>query len=150
MIKEIKWEIDDRYTVKSDGHIYNKKGLKLKCRVTKMGYLDIRINKKTYLMHRMIAIAFLGETTKRCVNHINGNKTDNRVENLEWVTHKENTNHAWLNGLSKGRGKIILDTVNGIYYNSAKEASNMLSISHSTIKSSCNGRCKNYLNLKYV
>lgn len=50
--------------------------------------------------HILVAKTFIPNTeNKRCVNHKNSIRTDNRVENLEWVTHKENTHH----GISKGR-----------------------------------------------
>ena len=76
----------------------------LKPYVTKQGYLYITLaNNGTYKntrIHRIIAETFIPNNDKDLqVNHINGNKKDNRVDNLEWVTCKENINKAWEMGL---------------------------------------------------
>jgi len=75
------------------------------------GYLFLSLRKNgssmTIFIHRAVAMAFIHNSdNKRTVNHINGIKTDNQVENLEWNTHKENINHAWENGLSVSREGI--------------------------------------------
>ena len=70
------------------------------------GYSCVALTKnsiqKGYFMHRVIAKAFIpNPENKPMINHINGVKTDNRIENLEWVTRSENTIHAFATGLNK-------------------------------------------------
>lgn len=70
------------------------------------GYLIVRLcsgkkeNQKNRSVHSLVAEAFIPNPyNKKCVNHIDGNKKNNRVDNLEWVTHRENTQHAIRTGL---------------------------------------------------
>jgi len=70
------------------------------------GYPSIclRINKKTInkRIHRLVAEAFIpNPDNKKTINHIDGNKQNNHVSNLEWCTQKENVQHAYRIGLSK-------------------------------------------------
>lgn len=70
------------------------------------GYLEVRLTingKRTYFtVHRLVATAFIPNPGKKPqINHINGIKTDNRVENLEWVTNSENQRHAYKTNLKQ-------------------------------------------------
>lgn len=75
------------------------------------GYLTVNLYQKTvevgkyvcknYKVHRLVAIAFIpNPENKAQINHINGLKSDNRVENLEWCTNYENRQHAIKTGLA--------------------------------------------------
>lgn len=69
--------------------------------INNMGYYVFRLKGESLLVHRFIANKFLNKgKSKTQVNHKNGIKTDNRVENLEWVTPLENINHAFDNDLN--------------------------------------------------
>jgi hypothetical protein len=66
------------------------------------GYLYVRTPKGNLAVHRLVASAFLkNKENKKTVNHKNCIKTDNRLENLEWMTHRENMKHAEGNNLIK-------------------------------------------------
>jgi hypothetical protein len=63
-------------------------------------YLQVNGKVCRELVHRLVAMAFLPTVASgRHVNHMDGNKLNNRVDNLEWATPRENTRHAWRTGL---------------------------------------------------
>lgn len=103
---------ENLYWISRDGEVVNKR-LKIKAfKIDKNGYRTIGIwsNSKQYFFRisRLVALAFIENLeNKPCVNHINGIKTDNRVENLEWCTITENNRHSWRIGNSKVSQKSI-------------------------------------------
>lgn len=105
-----RWEISKRDSKRW------RLGITLKKKVTEQGYETVHLRNKLEdkeswpPVHRLVAIAFLPNTEdKPTVNHINGNKLDNTIENLEWATHSEQTIHAFANDLMYVRGHTLYD-----------------------------------------
>lgn len=92
---------------------------------------------KTWLVHRLVAFAFLPlEESKNYVNHKDGNRLNNNIENLEWCDHAENNNHAFDNRLIKTGQEIILlnkVTKETHYFRSKTKASEFLGKYHGFI-----------------
>lgn len=113
-------------------------------RLDRGGYHTVRLNKpniksSTQYVHRLLGFAFIeNPLNKCCINHIDGDKLNNSIENLEWVTTAENMQHAYNIGLSKIQAKSVYDTCTGKVYASIKEAAKALNINY--------GTCRNYLN----
>lgn len=87
--------------------------------MNRYGYMAVKLCKlgkcRQRLVHRLVALAFLPfDDVRGQVNHIDGDKTNNRVDNLEWVTGKENMKHAWETGL------VNADHLQGSKHHNAK------------------------------
>ena len=68
------------------------------------GYLRVKVDGKSLRLHILVALAFLpNPDNKPTVNHIHGNKYDNRASQLEWATYSEQIQHVWDTGLRKVR-----------------------------------------------
>lgn len=114
----------DRETTHNYGGIAIKKGKILKTQL-KGGYHGVTLVKngitKYTFLHRIVAMAFKkNPKNKPCVNHKDGNKSNNSSKNLEWVTYLENQTHADKTGLRdvrghlNGRAKLTIDNVHDI------------------------------------
>lgn len=127
-------ELKDYY-INSYGDIIGikRKGMQLlKPKLSNNGYLTVGLrdehgNRKYYFVHRLVAFTFLknprGNYTQ--VNHIDGDKTNNSSENLEWTDQRGNTIHAYKNGLIKNvlqPGKLYKHGIKIATTKSKKEA----------------------------
>lgn len=104
-------EIYEDGTIKSINRVINTasgprkyKGKKLSTKPTGNGYPHVTFNYdgeyKGFNVHRLLALCFIpNPNDKPCVNHIDGNKMNNSLDNLEWCTHVKNIRHAYKNGL---------------------------------------------------
>jgi hypothetical protein len=116
------------------------------------GYLFVglckngKIRSRCYI-HRLVAETFLpNPNNKPCVNHIDGNKQNNCLSNLEWVTYEENNKHAYKTGLKQPTKKtqksvIATNLVTGeeLYFDGIREAGRQLNIYHQSIQKICKG-----------
>lgn len=89
-----------KYSIDTNGVVVNETtGDILKGRI-KNGYHLVCINQQYHAVHRFVAMAFIKrDNNKNFVNHKDGNKSNNHVDNLEWCTHQENMKHAKDTGL---------------------------------------------------
>ena len=141
------------YEVSSAGRIRNlKSGQIMNLNNHSKGYLNITLTKdkkpKTFKVHRLVAQAFISNPeNKPQVNHIDGNKHNNKVENLEWCTDFENRSHAYNSGLRKMKEliKVKMFSLEGnliAEFPSISEASRKTGINVGNISRCCNGGCK--------
>jgi hypothetical protein len=120
---------------------------------SKNGYLRVKITingmGKSYSVHRLVAATFLGESKELEINHKDGDKTNNKIENLEYCTRSENMLHAYRNGLkvapsgknhNKAKGVCQIKNNKIIrYYDYMSEVDNY-GFSHSKVCLCCQGK----------
>lgn len=111
---------DNNYMISNLGNVYSKRNkIILKPYKTRKGYLRIMLsNKKRYLIHRLVAQAFIPNPENAPqVNHIDGNKQNNSVYNLEWCTQSENMQHCLKTGLKiMPKGKEVYNAKTVLQY----------------------------------
>ena len=112
----------------------------------RLGYMCVNLSRKTFKVHRLVAIAFIDNPNGfRCVNHKDEDKTNNKVENLEWCSYKYNNNYGTRNArISQNGGrKIAQYSLDGELiktWNSAAEAARHYKVRRTTIAGCCAGR----------
>ena len=127
------------------------------------GYRNVMLfnnGRKMLYVHRLVAEAFIEKVEgKDFVNHKDGNKSNNNVDNLEWCNRSENMLHANSiglcnqydrNGNKNPATKIVLDISTGVFYETMKEAANLYKISVGFLSSMLNNKIVNKTNLRYV
>lgn len=159
----------ENYAISIDGKVINVITGKIrKLKLTKAGYLSVNLtkDKKIYhkYIHRLLCETFKEQVIgKNYVNHIDGNKLNNDLNNLEWCTPKENIIHAYSIGLFKGsdlqksvaalncikRRKKVIDIKSGYIYFTVDEAAKSININLKTLYAMLNGQNKNKTNFIY-
>ena len=149
------WPQDPRILVSNKGNVVSYKrggaGYPLKVIYNNCGYQMVGAgdgHRPMRLVHRLVAETWIDNPNHyEQVNHINGNKDDNSVENLEWVTRSENMRHAYRTGLKKVKGTPIRIVETDEVFESVSECARRIGASHGHISNCLAGRnqtCRGY------
>lgn len=143
------YEVSNKGKIKSLARDYNNRTLHdriMKQYVGKTGYFCIRLCKngktKLFKVHRLIAEAFIDNPNKLpFINHLDGNKLNNSISNLEWCSPSRNIKHAYLTGLRRTQSVFQLDVEGKVLkmWGSISEASEKTGVDISKICSCCRG-----------
>ena len=148
------------YDITKEGVIINlKTNRKYKGTIGNNGYLHWQTTKNNkhydWSIHRLIAIKYIPNPNNYpVINHIDGNKLNNSIDNLEWCTYSDNVKHAYNTKLIKGGAKTVLQidkNTNKIIniFKSEMEAGRITGINHSAISKVCRGVRKTAGNYKW-
>lgn len=154
-MNEIYKEIESApgWFISNMGQIKNKNGEVKLPRPHPKGYLQVSLSGKNYLLHRLVATYFLDNPeNKPQVDHIDGDKTNNKAENLRWVTSHENNSNpstSWKN--KHGMQKVMRIDKNGLtkIYDSVREAADDVGVNHSSISKCLNLKRKTIAGYKW-
>lgn len=163
--KKVKIERYESLFVSNKGDIKSKNGRPRKPTESNLGYFKVRLTSKSdeykqkhIEVHRLVALGFLGEpeNDKIEVNHIDGNKGNNTIDNLEYVTPSQNTQHSINTGLRTllKRGKRVAEiNRNGNIirrFDNAKEASISVGVITETVRKVCKGHRKQIHGRRFI
>lgn len=139
------------FEISNYGQVRNNYTNKILKQTLVSGYLRITLTtnnrKTTSKIHRLVATRFLVRSNEtHIVNHKDGNKLNNHVENLEWISQSENVKHAFNLGLNKGqKNKVYQYTLDNVFineYNSPIDVEKETGIPHTRILSVCQGKAR--------
>lgn len=124
-----------------DGTVFGTRGKPLKPRLDG-GYLKVRLKSRRVLLHRLLAEEFIPNPNNLdTVNHKDGNKLNNSLDNLEWLSRQDNLYHAMDNGLHNwGRTAVINNA--GQVFKSQTEAARVLKTYQGNINRAIKTGCK--------
>ena len=134
------------WQVSSEGRCRNSRGGISHGTQLPSGYCEVHICRNRFLVHRLVAYAFLGPPPSEAasqVNHIDGNRSNNGIQNLEWVSHSENVRHSYATNPSRGNAgsKPVmirpLGSCNWTSFSSSKLAAEAVSQSPETVRRRC-------------
>lgn len=142
-VKSVNREISQQ----KDGTYFSRKMKSriLKTQIINSGYELVNLSKNgirdARTVHRLVAEAFVQKENGRDdVNHIDGNKTNNLVDNIEWVSRSENVQHSYDHLTRKSKGKNVKCIDTGEVFRSVAEAARKKKLSRVAISHSLNGR----------
>ena len=148
----------DKYAISKSGKILNKETMRLispyvGTDLYEHCVLFMRGKRYRKRVHRLMGEVFLGNP--QVINHINGNKSDNRLENLERSTHSKNIKHAYDNGyyLSKKSVNLVVKnryTGEVIHCSSMREAQRVTGVERHRIKTFLSGSRNNYTDWEFA
>lgn len=145
----------DRTLTYSNGYLAKHKGRILKGETDKKGYKRVRLSKndktKKFQVHRLVAMAFIpNPENKKFVNHIDENSSNNRLDNLEWVTGSENMRHGTIQQRLADKKKKPIKCLNdGKEFGSVNEASEYYGIERRLISGVLSGQKKTTYGRKF-
>ena len=152
---------EDTYQISEFGRIFSKRrlvgnkiifGRELEPQLTSDGYLKVTLSKdgtsKRFYVHRLVAMQFIDNINNlEQINHIDGNKLNNNVTNLEWCTKEENQNHAVRTNLMQHGEDRPSAKLKGIM--KASDIANKYGVSKNTINCILRGSKWKYLYKQY-
>lgn len=165
------YEVSDLGRVKSKaikkydagGRTYSKKERILKPSTRSDGYYFLNVSqfrhRRTWKVHQLVAHVFIPNPNNyNCINHINGNKTDNRAVNLEWCSDQYNTKHGFevlgnqannvQYGAANPSSKKVKDTASGVVYETISSAADAIGMNSNTLRAMLSGRNRNKTTLE--
>jgi len=153
----------DRVIINSKGISFRKKGKNIAKTDNGHGYKIASLSKdgrKNMYVHRLVAIHFLDNKDNHIeVNHIDGNKSNNMAQNLEWCDRSKNMKHAYSTGLNASLGNKfnaikVINNSSGEIFGCIKQAADFYGLKYSLLKQALNRNCVHkvelYNNLKKI